>query len=166
MSWLSPRGRIGRGEFWLGYVLPLGVLTIPALAVLGQEAWRMGAVMLAVLLEDQPDAAAMLYELMDGMPPPSLTRFFVALAGLLLVQAVGLAGAAKRWHDLGQSGWWNLVLLVPVLGWGVGFFVLGFLRGEEGANRHGPGRRPVPPPRPSVPAIAPPQPPPFRSPWG
>jgi uncharacterized membrane protein YhaH (DUF805 family) len=168
VNWFSPRGRIGRGEFWLGYLLPLGVLSIPVLVVLSQEIWRMSAVVLLVLLEAQPDAMAMLHELMLGMPPPSLSRFFVACAGLLLVQGVGLVGAAKRWHDLGQSGWWNSVLFVPLLGWGAGLLALGFLRGEEGGNRYGPGRRrPPEPPARSVPAIAPPPAPPtFRSPWG
>ena len=33
---------------------------------------------------------------------------------LLLFPAMALN--AKRWHDRGRSGWWSLVLLVPLLG--------------------------------------------------
>jgi len=170
VTWFSPRGRIGRGEFWLGYVLPLSVLSLPVLVVLSQEIWRMGAVVLLVLLEDQPDALAMLHELMLDMPPPALPRFFMALAGWLLVQVLGLVGAAKRWHDLGQSGWWSWLLPVPVVGWVVGFLVLGCLPGQREANRFGPGRGapPAPVPLPPPPPVAAPPPAPggFRSPWG
>ena len=44
---------------------------------------------------------------------------------------------AKRWHDRGKSGWWTLILLVPVIG---GLWMLiecGFLRGTDGPNRFG-----------------------------
>ena len=48
-----------------------------------------------------------------------------------------LAISAKRWHDRDRSGWWVLLLLLPVLGV---LWVLvdnGFVRGSPGANRYG-----------------------------
>jgi uncharacterized membrane protein YhaH (DUF805 family) len=48
-----------------------------------------------------------------------------------------VAVAVKRWHDRDKSGWWVLMLFVPVLG---ALWVLvenGLLRGTPGANRFG-----------------------------
>jgi uncharacterized membrane protein YhaH (DUF805 family) len=55
----------------------------------------------------------------------------------LLLAWPALAISAKRWHDRDRSGWWVLVLLIPVLGV---FWMLadnGFVRGSVGRNRYG-----------------------------
>ena len=45
---------------------------------------------------------------------------------------------AKRWHDRGKSGWWTLIVLVPIIG-GLWILVeLGFLKGTDGTNQYGP----------------------------
>ena len=45
----------------------------------------------------------------------------------------------KRVHDRGKSGWWLLFYeLVPIVGQVWGFIELGFLRGNENENEHGP----------------------------
>ena len=41
---------------------------------------------------------------------------------------LGLAMFAKRWHDLGHSGWWTLMLSVPIIGF-ISLLVLGFQKG-------------------------------------
>lgn len=49
----------------------------------------------------------------------------------------GLAAAARRLHDTGRSGWWQLILLIPV----IGFIVLVVLLAQptqSGANDYGP----------------------------
>jgi len=48
-----------------------------------------------------------------------------------------LAISVKRWHDRDKSGWWVLVMLVPVVGWVVALVVNGFLPGTQGQNRFG-----------------------------
>ncbi|WP_417430347.1 DUF805 domain-containing protein [Kiloniella sp.] len=48
----------------------------------------------------------------------------------------------KRWHDRDKSGWWTLIIFVPIIG---SFWVLiecGFLRGTAGPNRFGASRFP------------------------
>ena len=45
---------------------------------------------------------------------------------------------AKRWHDRGKSGWWSLILLIPLVGWVWALIELGFLRGDDGPNAYGP----------------------------
>ncbi|MBX3567707.1 MAG: DUF805 domain-containing protein [Rhizobiaceae bacterium] len=45
---------------------------------------------------------------------------------------------AKRWHDRDKSGWWTLIVLVPIIG-GIWLLVeLGILQGTRGPNRFGP----------------------------
>jgi uncharacterized membrane protein YhaH (DUF805 family) len=65
---------------------------------------------------------------MDGGP---VNRLFHLV---LLVPA--LAVGARRLHDTDRSGWWQLLWLVPVLGW-ILLIVFWCQRGTQGANRFG-----------------------------
>jgi uncharacterized membrane protein YhaH (DUF805 family) len=47
------------------------------------------------------------------------------------------AVTTKRWHDRGKSGWWSLIVLVPIIGELWALIELGFLGGDEGANHYG-----------------------------
>ncbi len=57
----------------------------------------------------------------------------------LLIAAVSVNAlqAVKRFHDLGQSGWMFLLLLVPVVNLFVGLWLL-FGPGVVGSNQYGP----------------------------
>ena len=44
----------------------------------------------------------------------------------------------KRWHDRDKSGWWTLILLVPVFGGLWMSIQLGGLKGVGWENRYGP----------------------------
>lgn len=48
-----------------------------------------------------------------------------------------LAVAVRRMHDIGRSGWWVLVGLIPLIGWIV-MLVFFVQDSEPGANRFGP----------------------------
>lgn len=48
-----------------------------------------------------------------------------------------IAISVKRFHDLGLSGFWIPLLLVPGVGQIVQFFILGLCRGEQGENKYG-----------------------------
>ncbi len=48
-----------------------------------------------------------------------------------------LAVSIKRWHDRDKSGWWVLIVLVPVVGWLAAIVVNGCLPGTPGPNRYG-----------------------------
>lgn len=54
----------------------------------------------------------------------------------LAVFLPGLAVSARRLHDIGRSGWWMLIYLVPLVGW-VLFFVWNCSRGSAGPNNFG-----------------------------
>lgn len=73
----------------------------------------------------------------------TLDRFF-GVGGVLLgvwylvIFWPSIAVTMKRWHDSDWSGWWLLVLLVPILGALWNFVQCGFLPGSAGTNRFGP----------------------------
>lgn len=55
-----------------------------------------------------------------------------SLATLLPSLAVG----ARRLHDIGKSGWWQLVALIPLIGWIL--LIYWAVQPSEGDNSHGP----------------------------
>lgn len=132
-------GRIGRGKFWLSVLFQflLGLVAI--------------GLMYALVPWDQigligPDGQPVVNEL--GQPQVDLTNpglmpvWIISGLWILLSTWWSLAGAVKRFHDRGKSGWWVLIILVPIVG-GIWWLVdLGILEGEEGENRWGPN--PVP----------------------
>ena len=62
-------------------------------------------------------------------------------AGLFALGSLvpSLAIAARRLHDIDKSGWWQLILLIPIIGVIV-LIVFLATKGNEGANRFGPAR--------------------------
>jgi uncharacterized membrane protein YhaH (DUF805 family) len=55
----------------------------------------------------------------------------------LLAFWVDLAVTVKRWHDLGKSGGWAFLMLVPIVGPLWTFIECGFFRGTVGRNTYG-----------------------------
>jgi uncharacterized membrane protein YhaH (DUF805 family) len=51
---------------------------------------------------------------------------------------VSLAVAVKRYHDRNKSGWWILIVFVPIIGHLWYLIECGFLRGTPGPNSYGP----------------------------
>ncbi|GHH76729.1 inner membrane protein YhaI [Streptomyces sulfonofaciens] len=47
-----------------------------------------------------------------------------------------LAVGCRRLHDTDRTGWWQLIALVPVLGW-LALIVLMALEGTHGPNKYG-----------------------------
>lgn len=48
-----------------------------------------------------------------------------------------IVAGIRRYHDFGKSGWWLLLLLIPLLGLIWVFIDLGFRKGTIGDNRYG-----------------------------
>jgi uncharacterized membrane protein YhaH (DUF805 family) len=48
-----------------------------------------------------------------------------------------IAIVTKRWHDRNKSGWWSLIILVPVIGSVWLFIECGFLPGTNEQNHFG-----------------------------
>ena len=129
MNWgkflFSFQGRISRKAFWL-YVLASIVL---------------GVVLNILAMPPQP--------VLDPSTTPELAMaamsgyygaipFWYWLVQLVLF-VIGIAILAKRWHDQDRSGWWSLLLLIPILGGLIVLIMCGFIAGTPGPNRFGEG---------------------------
>jgi uncharacterized membrane protein YhaH (DUF805 family) len=54
----------------------------------------------------------------------------------LVVLIPGLAVFVRRLHDIGKSGWWFFIALIPIVG-GIWLLVLVCTRGNVGDNQYG-----------------------------
>lgn len=54
----------------------------------------------------------------------------------LAILIPGLAVGARRLHDIGKSGWWQLLWFAIVVGWII-LWVWAFRQGNQGQNQHG-----------------------------
>ena len=107
-------GRATRSEYWyfvLFYTIISLILTLIDINFINPY------------LDLSPEAA---------MQGSVLTGVF-ALALLLPQIALGI----RRLHDTGRSGWWYLLILIPILGWLVLLYFY-ILDSEPGTNAYGP----------------------------
>ncbi|MFM2422859.1 MAG: hypothetical protein RL291_1389 [Pseudomonadota bacterium] len=113
-------GRINRGKFWLGQVLGLVI----SYALLGASAFL--------------SPGLFTYDGVGALPPVHpLTWVFLGLAFLVAIW-ISLATMIKRCHDRGKSGWWSLIVLIPIAGFIWMIIELGTFEGEPGTNAWGP----------------------------
>ena len=66
---------------------------------------------------------------------------------VLAVFVPGLAVSVRRLHDLGKSGWWLLIALIPLVG-GIWLIVLYATEGQHIDNQYGPDPKAIIPPIP------------------
>jgi uncharacterized membrane protein YhaH (DUF805 family) len=67
---------------------------------------------------------------------PLMQEVVLGLFGLVVL-IPSIAVAARRLHDIDRSGWWQLIVLIPIIGLIV-LIVFYCIRGTEGPNRYGP----------------------------
>ena len=72
-----------------------------------------------------------------GDYPQALPYGYVYMAYALAVFIPGLAVAVRRLHDVGKSGWFMLIALIPIIG-GIWLLVLVCTAGTVGPNDYGP----------------------------
>jgi uncharacterized membrane protein YhaH (DUF805 family) len=114
----SFQGRVNRAKFWLVHVVMWVVLLVVFSAILGSAA-----------MSSDPQAALQSVGAVGGI---------ILLIVYILAIWIGLAVAAKRWHDRNKSAWWILIAVVPVVG-GLWYLIeCGFLKGTTGPNKYGP----------------------------
>jgi uncharacterized membrane protein YhaH (DUF805 family) len=73
-----------------------------------------------------------------GLSSPSNQDTALVLMGLLILVSLvpSLAVQVRRLHDIGKSGWWLFVGIVPIIG-GIWLFALYVSEGDSGPNRYG-----------------------------
>jgi len=114
LRWKDYRGRSTRTEFWM-YVLWSYLAIIGFYIFYGLVMYLTGAA--------------------DGGPINIV--FGVLLIVLVVVTATAhLAVAVRRLHDMGLSGWWMLLSLVPIVS--LGILVCFCIDSQAGTNRFGP----------------------------
>ncbi|WP_062212549.1 DUF805 domain-containing protein [Aureimonas sp. AU12] len=134
LLFLDFHGRIGRKWFWIASLCLVALQAAAGFAV---------DLLLPPTDDPVPTFTEMAGALEAGSDPTGPNWHGIArlVAGILVWMGggyVSLAISAKRWHDRGKSGWWQLLLLVPVIGFIWVLVDTGFLKGTDGPNRFGP----------------------------
>jgi uncharacterized membrane protein YhaH (DUF805 family) len=112
-------GRINRAQFWLGFLISVACILVSSLGF-----------MPTYNILHTPGPAGH-----HALPATELLAVFGIAVGVIVFFAV----CSKRWHDLGRSGGWSALVLVPIpLVPPVIVLHLGMTRGKAGANRYGP----------------------------
>lgn len=109
-------GRAGRREYWtfiLFYLITCGVLSILDNMMFAGSGIQSG-----------PG-----WSMTGGFQP--MTSIFVLLS---LIPSIAVS--VRRMHDVGKSGWWVLVGLIPLIGW-IWLLFLAAGKGEPDANAYG-----------------------------
>ena len=120
-------GRISRREYWLkGMLTALGIFLITRLL-----SFLIGIVMKLATDPETPDGV---------LVNPIIVDIIWIPFGMFLI-FIQLAIFTKRWHDLGRTGMWSLLLLIPIVGFVLYipmFIYLGVARGQAEENQYGP----------------------------
>lgn len=116
-------GRVRRSHYFLAAIAVCLVSNLFGLAAIGAE----------VDVVDDFEGWSLF------VTPDPLVSAVAALVGLLAFWA-SLALAAKRWHDVGATGWLALIALIPGASFAM-FLLLCIIPGNKGANRYGPDPR-------------------------
>lgn len=117
----SFEGRINRAKWWLGILI---------LVIAQWIVWYIIAMTMGIDMMGSGDPAQM----EQAMAAASIPLIIVSLIFLYPT----LALYTKRWHDRGKSGWWTLIILIPLIGQIWVLIELGILRGTVGPNQYGP----------------------------
>jgi uncharacterized membrane protein YhaH (DUF805 family) len=111
-------GRARRREFWLFFLVNLGIQVV--LAVIDTLTGSGG-----FTTTSGPYNVGFYYQ-----------AGWLGIIFTLLVLVPGLAVAVRRLHDTGRPAWWLLIALVPVVG-AIVLVVFYALDGNRGENRYG-----------------------------
>ena len=112
------QGRANRAKFWM---VALGIVVV--------EVILFAAILGGAAMSGDPEQIA------AAMGP---VASIVLLVFVVVATWISIAVAVKRYHDRNKSGWWVLIVFVPVIG-GLWYLIeCGFLRGTSGPNNYGP----------------------------
>jgi len=104
----SFKGRIGRGTFWVIVIIHILIMLLLMISIVYAPA--------TIDFDDW--------------------RVRLSVNYLLTATWVMFAISAKRWHDIGTSGWMTLLMCIPVVNI-LAFLGLGMIPGDKGSNKYG-----------------------------
>jgi len=81
--------------------------------------------------------AAMVLDNVLGLAIAPLPYGYIYLLFALATFLPGLAVAVRRLHDVGKSGWFYFIILIPLIG-AIWLLVLFCTEGDHGENQYGP----------------------------
>jgi uncharacterized membrane protein YhaH (DUF805 family) len=114
----SFQGRANRAKWWL---VALGILVV--------EVILFAAIFGGAAMSGDPEQIAAAIGPFAGI---------VIFVFAVIATWISIAVAVKRYHDRNKSGWWVLIVFVPVIG-GLWYLIeCGFLSGTTGPNTYGP----------------------------
>jgi len=114
----SFQGRVNRAKFWL---VALGIFVVEMIVF--------AATFGGAAMSGDPEQMASAIGPLAGI---------VIFVFVVIATWISIAVAVKRYHDRNKSGWWVLIVFVPVIG-GLWYLIeCGFLRGTPGPNNYGP----------------------------
>ena len=67
---------------------------------------------------------------------------FLAMFYILATLLPALGAGVRRMHDVGKSGWFYFIVLIPIIG-AIWLLVLFFTEGNHGENQYGPDPKAV-----------------------
>jgi len=76
------------------------------------------------------------FEIITGIFPETELPVLNGLYGLAVLIPI-IAVVVRRLHDTGRSGWWCLIVLIPIIG-GIVFLVWTVQDSHPGENKYGP----------------------------
>ncbi|AWN54471.1 DUF805 domain-containing protein [Methylobacterium sp. 17Sr1-1] len=122
-------GRIPRSQYWLAMLIYIGVAVAAALVAYLPNSLFPGTV------GESGDVTV------TGIA--ALPYILLSLGYAVLSIWSGICVNAKRCHDRGRSGWFQLIIFIPIIGQLWYMIESGFLRGTRGPNPFGPDPRDV-----------------------
>ena len=112
----SFQGRVNRARFWLVHV---------------------GIIVAEIVIFMIAGGAALMADPQAAMAATSNASSLFSLVLFIPIFWISLAITVKRYHDRNKSGWWILIVFVPVIGAIWYFIEVGFLPGTSGPNTYG-----------------------------
>lgn len=121
----SFQGRFDRATYWK-YTAGLGVASLVL--------WLVFQLILSSVPLTEYDWYSNEYQ----VNPAGIVVAVIFSILFLVLGIANLAVSVRRWHDLGKSGMWVLVGIVPIVGTLYAFAMQGFVEGTRGPNAYGP----------------------------
>ncbi len=121
-SLFSFQGRMRRRDFWLCFL----ILIVASCVLNVIVSMALGPTVIVASADPAANFAAM----SGAMRGAGLVALILCWPSL----AIGV----KRCHDRNQTGWWMLLLFIPIIGFFWWLINLGILDGTPGPNQYGP----------------------------